>query len=261
MSDMTKPSAICLVTLSALLSASGAVAQPAGQPTSYTFVAQWQVPRAQWANFVADFEKNTLPVLDKMAKNGTLVSWGAFESIVHTEEGFTHGVWWSSATSAGIEQTRTELMKASSASTSLAGATGHRDYYLRSILSGGKGGSGSGGYLTVSSLLVKPGQGRDWRQFWEKNSKPIYDDLVAKGLVSFYSIDVERVHTDSPGWRHVVTLTPNIEAEDKIDAAFEGATAKRSAEEQKAFAAASQALLEPGAHRDMHARVIRHWSK
>ena len=124
---MSRHQAIGLVALSALLTATGAVAQPASQPTSYTFVAQWQMPRAQWANFIADFEKNTLPVLEKMGKNGTLAGWGAFEAVVHTEEGFTHGIWWSSATTAGIEQTRAELVKASAASGAIAAATGHRD--------------------------------------------------------------------------------------------------------------------------------------
>jgi hypothetical protein len=258
---MSRKRAIALVALSALLAATGAMAQPTGQPTNYTFVAQWHVPRAQWANFVADVEKNTVPVLEKMAKNGALVGWGAFEAIVHTEEGFTHGVWWSSATTAGIEQTRAELMKASAASGALAAATRHRDYYMRSILGNGKSGAGSGGYLTVSSTLVKPGQGQDWRQAFEKNVKPIFDDLVGKGVLADYSVDVERVHTDSPGWRHVVTLTPNAEAEDKISAAFEAADAKLTAEERKSRLAAGQAMMEQGAHRDLHAKVIRYWRK
>jgi hypothetical protein len=257
---MSRTSVIGLVAVSAVLTAAGAVAQPAGQ-TTYTFVAQWKVPRAQWASFVADFEKNTRPVLEKMAANGTLVSWGAFETIVHTPDGPTHGTWWSSATAAGIEQARGELIKASSASTSLTAATVHRDYYLRSLVSNGKSASGTGAYLSVSSQLLKPGQGTEWRQQWEKYMKPVFDDLVAKGLLAGYSIDVEDVHTESPGWRHVVTLSPNIEAEDKVTAAFEAAAAKRSAEEQKAMTAANQAMVEPGAHRDMFARVIRHWSK
>jgi hypothetical protein len=260
-SDMSRHQAIGLVALSALLTATGAVAQPASQPTGYTFVAQWQMPRAQWANFVADFEKNTLPVLEKMAKNGTLVGWGAFEAVVHTEEGFTHGIWWSSATTAGIEQTRAELIKASAASGAIAAATGHRDYYLRSILGNGKSGAGSGGYLTVSSSLVKPGQGQDWRQAFEKNIKPIFDEMVAKGVFVGYSVDVERVHTDSPGWRYVATLSPNAEAEDKISAAFEAADAKLTAEERKSRQAAAQAMMEQGAHRDLHAGVIRYWRK
>jgi hypothetical protein len=257
---MFRTSVIGVVLLSAALAASDAAAQPAGA-TSYTFVAQWQVPRGQWETFVADFEKNTRPVLEKLAANGTLVGWGAFESIVHTHEGYTHGTWWSSTSAAGIEQARLELRKAAAASTSLTAATAHRDYYLRSLLGNGKAASGTDAYLQVSSFMVKPGQGTEWRQGWEKYFKPLYDDLVSKGLLVGYSVDVEDVHTESPLWRHVVTLSPNIGTQDKITAAFDAAAAKRSPEEQKALTAGGQATLEPGAHRDMYARVIRHWSK
>jgi hypothetical protein len=257
---MRRTTAIGLVALLALLAATGAAAQPAGQ-TSFTFVAEWQVPRAQWATFVADFDKNTRPVLEKLAASGTLVSWGAFESIVHTPDGPTHGTWWAATSAAGIEQARLELLKASAASTSLGAATSHRDYYLRSLLGNGKSASGTGAYLSVSSSLLKPGQAAEWRQLFEKNQKPIFDDLVAKGVLLGYSVDVEDVHTDNPLWRHVVTVSPNIEAEDKIAAAFDAAAAKRSDDERKAITAANQATVEPGAHRDMFARIIRHWSK
>jgi hypothetical protein len=257
---MPRTLAMGLVALSAFVAASGAAAQPADQ-TSYTFVAQWQVPRAQWATFVSDFEKNTRPVLEKLAANGTLVGWGAFETIVHTEDGPTHGTWLAATSASGIERARLELLKTASATSSLAAATVHRDYYLRSLVGNGKPSSGSGAYLTVSSQLVKPGQGAEWRKNWEKFFKPAFDDLVSQGLLVGYSIDVEDVHTDSPGWRHVVTLSPNIEAEDKIAAAFEALDAKRSPEERKTMSAAAQAMLEPGVHRDMYARVIQYWSK
>lgn len=250
-----------MLMLCALLLAAGSVSAQQMEPTTYTFVAEWQIPRAQWANFVADFEKNTRPVLEKMAANGTLVAWGAFETIVHTEEGMTHGTWWSSNTVAGIESTRAELLKASTASSSLGSATKHRDYYLRSLIGNGKAAAGTNGYLSVSSYLVKPGQGQEWRQMWEKNNKAIYDDLVAKGLVLGYSIDVEDIHTDNPGWRHVVSMSPNADAEDKIGAAFDAANAKRSAQEQQAMTAAMANVLEPGTHRDGYAKIIRYWHK
>ena len=247
-----------VVALSMTMAASDSLAQPAG-PTSFTFVAQWEVPRAQWATFVADFDKHTRPLLEKMAAGGALLNWGAFEAIVHTPDGMTHGVWWSAPTLAGIEKTRIALIGAPS--PSITAATSHRDYYLQTNISGGKGGSATDGYLTVSSSLVKPGQGQEWRRLFEKNTKPVLDDLVAKGVILGYSVDQEYVHTDSPGWRHLVTLTANIDSEGKIGEAFEAAVAKRTPEEQKAVTAAFQALLEPGAHRDMFARVIRHWSK
>lgn len=237
-----------------------AAAQPAA-PTAYTFVAQWEVPRAQWGAVVADFEKNTRPHLEKMAAAGTLVGWGFYETIVHTPDGATHGVWWTSPTIAGIEQTRTELVKAGAASSSLASATAHRDYLLRSLVGNGKSGSGTGAYLTVSVQVVKADKGQEWRQLWDKTTKPILDGLVAQGVILGYSLDAEQVHTDNPGFRFIVTLLPNAEAEDKVGDAFRAAQAKASEQERQTITQSFQALLEPGMHRDQYMRVLRYWTK
>jgi hypothetical protein len=261
---MFKTSLVGLAALAAVLSAgSTAVAQtaPPAPSNSYTYVAQWQIPRAQWGAFAADFEKNTRPVLEKLGAAGTVVSWGAFEMVVHTPEGYTHGVWWAATSYAGIEAARTELTKSAATSASLTAATGHRDYYLHSVAGNGKPGSGTGGFLTVSQYQVKPGSGQDWRQLWDKYSKPLLDDLVAKGLLDGYSLDVEDVHTENPGLRFVVTLSPNVEAEDKIGAAFDAVDEKRTPDERKTIALQQAAVLEPGMHRDLYAKIIRHWSK
>ena len=94
---MLKSSLLGLAAMAAVLSATApAAAQTAPATEPYTFVAQWAVPRAQWAAYVTDFDKNTKPVLEKHAAAGTLISWGAFESIVHEKDGYTHGVWWTS---------------------------------------------------------------------------------------------------------------------------------------------------------------------
>ena len=73
---MTRISSIGIALLSLLLTAASAVAQqpPAGK-TSYTFVAEWQIARMQWGGFESDFDKNTRPVLEKLAANGTLTGW------------------------------------------------------------------------------------------------------------------------------------------------------------------------------------------
>jgi hypothetical protein len=233
---------------------------PAAGPQPYTMVAEWQVPRAQWGTFVTDFEKNTRPVLEKLSASGTLIGWGAYESIVHTPDGYSHGVWWSATSYANMEKARRELVTASAASTSLANATGHRDFFLRSIVAAGKPASGEG-YLTVSSYLLKAGKAQEWKQLWEKNTKPIFDDLLAKGSLTAYSVDVEDVHTDSGMWRMVVTVSPSAEADDQYGAAFDAAEAKLTPDERRTRGLTMEALLEPGAHRDMYARIIRYWQK
>jgi hypothetical protein len=257
---MLRTLAVGVVSSSLLLSATGAMAQT-DAPTSYTFVAQWNVPRAQWAAVAADFEKNTRPHLEKLAAAGTLVGWGFFETVVHTPEGFTHGTWWSSPTLAGIEQTRTELVKAGAASGALVSATSHRDYLLRTLVGNGKSSSGTGGYLSVSSQIVKAGKGQEWRQLWDKYTKPNLDSLVEQGFLAGYSLDVEHSHTENPGLRFIVTVAPNPEAEDKARAANQAALAKLSADERRSVGLQFEAVLEPGTHRDSTMRVIRYWNK
>ena len=97
------------LALAAVSYAAPALAQtpPADAPRPYTFVAQWDVPRGQWGTWAADFDKNTRPILEKLAADGTLISWGAYETVVHTADGMTHGGWWGSLTYAGASRRST----------------------------------------------------------------------------------------------------------------------------------------------------------
>ena len=61
--------------------------------------------------------------------------------------------------------------------------------------------------------------------------------------------------------RHIVTVSPSAEANDQFVAAMDAASAKLTPEERKTRGLMMEALLEPGAHRDMYARILRHWSK
>jgi hypothetical protein len=258
---MLKSSFVGLAALVCVLSAGApAAAQTAAAAEPYTYVAEWNIPRGQWGTFTSDFDANTKPVLEKLAAAGTLISWGAYENIVHTPNGYSHGVWWSATSYAGIEKARLELVKAASGSTSLTAATAHRDYYLRSIAGAGKTSSGEG-YLSIAHYLLKPGKGQEWKQMWEKNSKPLLDELLGKGALLAYSVDVEDVHTDSPMWRHVVTVSPSAAADDQYVAADDAASAKLTPEERRTRGLMMEAVLEPGAHRDDYARILRFWQK
>ena len=252
---------VAALALAAVSLAVPAFAQaPAAAPSSYTFVAQWQIPRANWGQFTGDFEKNTRPVLEKLAADGTLTSWGAFETIVHTADGATHGVWWSAGSYAAMEKARGQLLAASSASGSLASATAHSDLYLSTIVGATKPSSGTG-YLSVSIQLMKPGKGREFRELWEKNSKPVFDELLAKGTLVAYVLHGQDVHSDNPGLRWSVTLVPTAEADDQLGAAFDAASAKLTPQERQTRELVMDNIIERSAHRDLYAKVIRYWQK
>ena len=243
-------------------SAPSAYAQtaPAAGPTAYTFVAHWQIPRAQWGQFAADVDKNTRPVLEKLAADGTLVSWGVFEYIVHQPDSPTHGIWWTGASFAAMEKARLELLPTAASSSALMQATGHSDLYLSPVVANVKSGSGSG-YLSVAIQLTKPGKGREFLDLWSKNTKPILDDLVAKGTVSAYSVYAQDVHTDNPGLRWIVTIVPSAAADDQVGAAFDAVSAKLTPQERQTRELMMDNVLERAAHRDAYARIIRYWQK
>ena len=234
--------------------------QQAAEPAVYTYVAEWAVPRAQWDDFVANWEKNSKPILEKMSANGTLVGWGAYSTVIHEPDGFTHGAWWAATSIAGLEKVRDELIK-QPPNAPLIAATRHRDYLLRSIFHGTRATGPASGYLWVSSSMVQPGKGQDWRAYWEKYSKPVYDQLLKDGTITYYSLDVEQVHTEPSGLRFVVYITPNADGVDKVTAAFAAETQKRSEAERNALGVAFGDMVVAGAHRDYFARVSSYWTK
>ncbi|MFY9582864.1 MAG: hypothetical protein WAR21_00045 [Candidatus Acidiferrales bacterium] len=243
-----------------LLAPLAALAQQQEEPPTFTYVSEWAVPRAQWADWVAYAEKNTKPIFDKLLADGTIISWGTYVTIVHDESGITHGLWFEASSIAGIERVLGETIKVYTAPL-ISTATKHRDYLLRSPLRRSKAASGANGYLWVSANQVQPGKGQEWREMFDKYSKPVYDELLANGTILAYWIDVEQVHTDNPGWRYVVYLTPNADALAKVSAAFEAAAQKRGADANRGISRSFADITVAGVHRDYLARVTSYAQK
>jgi hypothetical protein len=236
-----------------------AVAGAQAEPPTYTFVAEWAVPRDKWDDFSAGFDKVTKPILERLSANGTLVSWGSYSSVVHLDGEYTHGTWFAANSIGAIERARGELIKAPNAA--MASTTKHRDYLLRSIVRGSRTAGPASGYLWVSSAVVNPGRGQEWRAHWDKYSKAVYDQLLKDGTITWYAIDVEQAHTEASGLRFVVYVTPNADGVDKVNAAFAAVNQKRSEEERRAIGAALGDMTVAGAHRDFFAVVSLYWNK
>lgn len=258
---MNKRISILLTAFALLLLAPlVALAQQQEEPPTFTFVSEWAIPRTQWPEYQAAREKNTKPIFDKMLADGTIISWGMYVTVVHDESGITHGTWYETTSIAALERVLGELIKLTPSPMQLA-ATKHRDYLLRSPLRRSKAASGSNGYLWVSANQVQPGKGQEWREMFDKYSKPVYDELLANGTILAYWIDVEQVHTDNPGWRYVVYLTPNADALAKVNAAFEGAGQKRGADANRGISRSFADITVAGVHRDYFARVTHYAQK
>ncbi len=238
---------VFFVALSVLLLALPAMAQEA---PVYTYVAHWNVPRAQWAEFTAFGEESVRPVLERMLANGTIVSWGISTTVVHRENGTTHEVWWAGSSIAGIERAREELVKLPSSAV-VAGAK-HHDHLLESLTHRGSTTDTTSGYLYISVWKVRPGRGQAWRALWEKYFKPTYDELLANGTMLAYEVSVQYLHTDDPRTRMIWYVVPSADAEDKVSAAFTAVFEKEAA---TLFAAFSAVEIR-SEHRDYFRRVL-----
>ena len=239
---------LCMALLVPLV----ATAQQQETPV-FTFVALWNVPRAQWGDFTAFAEKNTRPILDRLLADGTLVGWGNFNTVVHTEDGYTHGAWFAASSIAAIERALGELLKLPPNPAALGAR--HRDHLFRTLIHRARTVNAANGYLWVSALQVKPGKGQEWRDLWEKYTKATYDELQANGTLASYEVEVEQVHTESPAWRFIVYVAPSADAVDKVRAAMAALGEKRSAEERRTISAAFEEVVVPGAHWDYFAHV------
>ena len=67
----------------------------------YSYIANWQIPRAHWAEMAAA-NAGDKAILDKAMADGTIVGYGDDINLVHTSDGWTHDDWWSSMSMAGI---------------------------------------------------------------------------------------------------------------------------------------------------------------
>src|SRR6266403_2054094 len=88
---MKKRIAGLLVFVLAVMLVPAALPQMEPTPVVYTYVSQFQVPRANWAAYSEDTEKTVVPIMEKLTADGTILSWATFEQIIHTPEGYTHG--------------------------------------------------------------------------------------------------------------------------------------------------------------------------
>jgi len=97
------------------------------KPPMYSYIANWQIPRANWA----DMEKANSAdraILEKALADGTIVGYGDDENLVHQPDGETHDNWWSAMSMAGLIKVLDQFYASpNSTSPALASATKHWD--------------------------------------------------------------------------------------------------------------------------------------
>jgi hypothetical protein len=203
------------------------------KPPVYTYISEWAVPRAQWAEMVKVDEQDR-PLMEKLISDGTITGYGAFTNIIHQEGEPTHGTWFS-ATSEGNLLKALEAVYAQPGSTTapVEGAAKHWDYMVVSHVYNQRPGKSEGGYLAGDHWDVKPGQMRAYMDLVKSSLVPVFEKMLADGTVTAYGIDTEDFHTGKLGRVTFYFTTPDAAAFDKaskvMDEAFDKNPALNSA--------------------------------
>lgn len=204
-----------------------------GQPVIYTFVSQFQVPRASWAQYAENTEKSFVPIAEKMVADGTILSYSTFETIVHTPEGYTHGAAWSSASISGLTKVLDEVRKAGPQPGQIA-ATKHEDYLMQSSMYA-MGGSAAPAYVRVVCQNSKPDKPEGYSAALKKYLWPMVEDQVKQGNALYVALDSQYVNNMAPSVRCLVIDYPNAESMDKWATAVNGVLGKMSQADRDAF--------------------------
>lgn len=203
-----------------------------GQPVVYTFVSQFQVPRANWAQYAENTEKSFVPIAEKLVADGTILSYSTFEHIVHTQEGFTHGAAFTSTSIAGLTKVLDEVRKAGPQPGQVA-ATRHDDYLMQTTMY--TAGGGGAAYLRVVCQNAKPDKPEGYTAVLKKYLWPMVEEQAKKGVISYAGLDSQYVNTMAPSTRCLVINYPNAESMDKWAAAVNATLGKMSAADRDAF--------------------------
>src|SRR5256886_14142429 len=167
----------------AIVSSPIAFSQMEATPTVYTFVSQFQVPRANWAGYSEDTEKTVVPILEKLTADGTIASWSTFEQVVHTTDGYPHGAAWSSPTLSGLMKVLDEVRKAGPRPGQIA-ATKHEDFLLQSRTY--HAGTGTSAYLRVICSNAKPDKPTEFTTMLKKLLFPTFEEQLKAGVATYY---------------------------------------------------------------------------
>ena len=126
------------------------------KPPLYTYVANWNIPRAQWADMEKAGAANQ-KILDKAVGDGTIVGYGTDVSLVHQGDGVTHDDWWSAMSLAGVLHVLDQFTKSGDSTASvLDSATNHFDNVYVSRFYNWHPGSWKDGYTYAASYRLKP---------------------------------------------------------------------------------------------------------
>jgi hypothetical protein len=209
---------------SAFVQASAQSSEVKEKPPLYSYIGNWAIPRAQWADMTKANDTDR-PILEKALAGGTILAYGDDLTVIHTSEGETHDQWWSATSMAGLMSVL-EQFHANGATTAsvLGSATKHWDELVVSRYYNWHPGTVKNGYTHVGFYKLKADASDDAVETLAKSLVvPMLEKQLAAGVIAEYEIDTEAIHTSAPGSFLIVYVTPNADGLDKINGALQEA--------------------------------------
>jgi hypothetical protein len=279
---MKKRLFLCLFAM--LLSCISVVAQQSqSQMQPLTFWYGYTVNPGKEDEFLDIVKTVGQPVRDKLMADGVVLAWGVQSSLLRIPGGRTHYIWYAVADYAALEKVdtamRAQIAKLTEEATKsgaakkgqkpaaaapmarlaeVADLSKTHDYLTRDLVIG-LSSSGPANVLPFSRynfVKVKPGKAGDYRKAWEKYNKPIFDKLLADGVILAYGLAVEDVRTEGDFTHFVWYDVKDLGSFDKVRTAFLADRDLRSQEEQDAITHLFVSLTDVDASRSEVGRSL-----
>jgi hypothetical protein len=217
----------------------------------YVYVSDWAVPRAQWGAMAKLGDQDTA-LENKLLADGTIMAYGEFVNLIHTEGQPTHTDFFWAKSEGNILKALAGFYAQPDETAPVLAASKHWDHFLISRIHNYRSGKFEGAYFAGSMWRLKPGHAQAFEALVKARFFPVLEKGLADGEVIFYSLDSEDYHTDAPGLVDVVFAVTDAAALDKLNDAFKAALGKDTE-----IGPALGTLTERDRHRDFLGRITR----
>jgi hypothetical protein len=268
---------LLLASLTLLVVCGAVLAQQTpAQPQPLTFYYDYKINPGKEEEFMGLIKTVGAPVRDKLMADGVVLAWGMETPVLRYPGGTTHLIWFSVANWDGVDKvlsgmeaqlskiaaeearaTQSKTKTTAERTREIIDMSKTRDWLTRDIVSN-YGPPPAAGVMPITRynfIKVKPGKGADYRRTWEKYNKPVFDKLVADGVVLAYGLAAEEVKTDGEFTHFVWMATANMAGLDKIGAAFAADRARRTEDERNTMSELFTSALEPHSSRSLVTRT------
>lgn len=273
---------LCFLVVAFLLPAFGSAQQAPMARQPLTFWYEYSINPGKEADFMELVKTVGQPVRDKLMDEGVVLAWGLDVDLLRIPGAPTHIIWYSVADYAGVEKVDAAMRaqiakldedasksgmtkkgtKAAAVSDRLrdiADMSKTHDFLTRDLVFNVASGTAPANLLPwtrFAFVKVKPGKGPEFRRAWEKYNKPVYDKLLADGVIVAYGLSIEEIRTEGSFTHFTWFATKELGDMEKVRTAFLADRDHRSQEEQDALTNLFNGLVDMDAARQEVTRSV-----